>query len=61
MKELGPDKNANKKAAPPSGGDDNGIDLSDQLSPMMEGKNSNQQDLALLCTHSVSSDFWPSK
>ena len=52
VKELGPDKNANKKAVPPSGGDED--DLSNQISPLMEGKNINQQDLALLCTHTVS-------
>ena len=49
VKELGPDKNANKKPAPANGADDLGSD--NEMSPMNGGRN--QSDLALLCTHTV--------
>ena len=51
MKELGPESNAKKKAAPAGGGED---DTSpEDMSALSDGRHLNNVDLALLCNHSV--------
>lgn len=51
VKELGPESNAKKKAAPADGGED---ESPDEMSSLSDGRHINNVDLALLCNHSVS-------
>lgn len=51
VKELGPESNSKKKAAPADGGED---DVSpDEMASLSDGRHINNVDLALLCNHSV--------
>ena len=50
VKELGPESNAKKKAAPSNGSDD---ESPAEMSSLSDGRHINNVDLALLCNHSV--------
>lgn len=52
VKELGPESNAKKKAAPADGGQDD--TSAEDVSALSDGRHLNNVDLALLCNHSVS-------
>jgi len=53
VKELGPESNAKKKAAPSNGGDD---ESPAEMSSLSDGRHINNVDLALLCNHSGSGE-----
>ena len=54
VKELGPESNAKRRAAPADGSDDDGPP-EDGVSRLGDARNVNNTDLALLCNHSVRS------
>lgn len=54
VKELGPESNAKKKAAPADGGQDD--TSAEDVSALSDGRHLNNVDLALLCNHSGSGE-----